>query len=163
MFNKFIYNINTIIQRGIWQPVKFQLVSRVWIGAKMKWFLSYLWMLAALIQRYDKNSFPFKNERQNWNCTGCQVPHFMIVLIPYINLFNFLDIWTSIYKKSGALKSFYSYKKYKWRYPGYFITLKHQQNERLITINDNADVTYRVIGTQRMKNWKGGSLLLWKG
>ena len=46
-------------------------------------------MLASLIQRYDKKSFIFYSvqEREtNWNFTGWQVPHFMIVLIPYINL-----------------------------------------------------------------------------
>ena len=44
--------------------------------------------LATLIQKYDKNSFHFKNERLIEFSTGCQVPHFMIVLIPYINLLN---------------------------------------------------------------------------
>ena len=37
-FDKLIYGINTIIKYGIWQPVKFQLVSRFWSGLKMKYF-----------------------------------------------------------------------------------------------------------------------------
>ena len=37
-FDKLIYSINTIIKCGIWQPVKFQLVSRFWTGSKQKWF-----------------------------------------------------------------------------------------------------------------------------
>ena len=43
-FNNLIYSTDTIIKCGIWQPVKFQLVSRFWIGSKMKLFLSYLWI-----------------------------------------------------------------------------------------------------------------------
>ena len=42
-------------------------------------------MLRTLIQRQDKKSFHFKNERLTEILQG-QVPHFMIVLIPYINL-----------------------------------------------------------------------------
>ena len=41
---KLIYGIDTIIKFGIWQPVKFQLVSRSRTGLKMKWFLSFLWI-----------------------------------------------------------------------------------------------------------------------
>ena len=33
-----------IIKWGIWQPVKFQLVSLSWTGSKLKWFLSHLWI-----------------------------------------------------------------------------------------------------------------------
>ena len=36
-------------------------------------------MLAAFIQRYDKKSFNFKNERLTESFTGCQVPHFMSI------------------------------------------------------------------------------------
>ena len=35
-FNKLIYGINMIIKCGIWQPVKFQIVSRFLTGSKMK-------------------------------------------------------------------------------------------------------------------------------
>ena len=35
-FNKLIYGINTIIKYGIWQPVKFQFVSRFWTGSKVR-------------------------------------------------------------------------------------------------------------------------------
>ena len=31
---------------------------------------------------------PIQEWETNWNFTGSQVPYFMIVLIPYINLFN---------------------------------------------------------------------------
>ena len=43
------------------------------------------------IQRYDKNYFIFDHVQKretNWYFTGCQMPHFKIVLILYINLLN---------------------------------------------------------------------------
>ena len=49
-------------------------------------------MLPTLIQRYDKKkkqqkkNISFKERGTNWNFTGCQVPHFRIILMPYINL-----------------------------------------------------------------------------
>ena len=49
-------------------------------------------MLPTLIQRYDKNHFifdPVKKCETTSIFTGCQMPHFMIILIPYINLLNF--------------------------------------------------------------------------
>ena len=49
-------------------------------------------MLAISIQKYDKkNHFIFDQVQEgetNSNFTGCQVPHFMVVLIPNINLLN---------------------------------------------------------------------------
>ena len=36
--NKLRYGINTIIKCGIWQPVKFQIVSHPWTGSKMNDF-----------------------------------------------------------------------------------------------------------------------------
>ena len=42
-------------------------------------------MSATLIQRYDKKSFHFKNQRLT---EILQAPHFMTVLIPYINQLN---------------------------------------------------------------------------
>ena len=49
-------------------------------------------MLPTLIQRYDKkNHFifdPVLKRGQNCNFTGCQMPHFMIVLILSINVLN---------------------------------------------------------------------------
>ena len=46
-FNKLMYGINTIINCGIWQPAKIQLVSRFWSGLNMKWVLWYLWINVA--------------------------------------------------------------------------------------------------------------------
>ena len=50
-------------------------------------------MLATLIQRYDKKkkqqqkkNISFQEQETNRNFTCCKVPHFIIVLIPYINL-----------------------------------------------------------------------------
>ena len=89
--NKYIHGINTIIKCGIWQPVKFQLISWFWTGYKWNDVLLYFWMLATWIQRYDKNHFifdPVQERETNWNFTVYPVPHFMIVLIPYIYLLN---------------------------------------------------------------------------
>ena len=65
-FNKLIYSINTIINCGIWQPVKFQLVSLSflnWIKNEIIFYLISELMLATLSLRYDKKSFHFKNKR----------------------------------------------------------------------------------------------------
>ena len=50
---------------------------------------------------------PFQERETNWNFTGCQVPHFRIVLIPYINLLNLSWIikCRSISEEYGAFKS----------------------------------------------------------
>ena len=86
----------------------------VWFyGFKHKWvkykyqmtFLSYLRInVANIIQRHDKKfiSFliQFKNV-SNWNFTGSQMPHFMLVLITYINLWNIFWIQMFIFKKYG--------------------------------------------------------------
>ena len=45
-------------------------------------------MLPTLILRFDKNIISFREWETNLNFTGCQVPHFMIVLTAYINLLN---------------------------------------------------------------------------
>ena len=54
-------------------------------------------LLPTLIQKYDKNHIIFdpvqkkkkkKKRETNWNFTGCQMSHFMIVLIPYVKLSN---------------------------------------------------------------------------
>ena len=61
-------------------------------------------MLPTLIQRYDKNHFifdPVQKRETNRKFTGCQMPHFMIVLILYINLLMY-DINTII--KCGTLQ-----------------------------------------------------------
>ena len=84
MFIKLIYGTNRIIKCGTWQPVKFQLVSRSW-NVMIFYRISEL-MLPTLIQRCDKKSF------QKWETNsyfkGCQMPHFVIVLILYIKLLN---------------------------------------------------------------------------
>ena len=88
-FNKLIYGINTIIKCGTWQPVKFQLVSGSW-NEMILYHISEL-MLPTSIQRYNKKSFHFdpdQNQEMNWNFTGFQMPHFMILLLLYINLLN---------------------------------------------------------------------------
>ena len=77
-FNKLIYGINTIIKCGTWQPVKFQLVS-----LEMK---SFLWYLRINVANRDAINIIsililFKKQETNWNFTGCQLPHFMILLI----------------------------------------------------------------------------------
>ena len=64
-FNKLLYGINTIINFGTWQLVKFQLASPSW-NAMI--FLSYLWINVANINSeiwYKIISFliQFKNER----------------------------------------------------------------------------------------------------
>ena len=89
-FIKLIYSINTIIKCGIWQPVKLKLSLSFlnWIKNEMIFYRISELMLATLIQRYDKKIISFQERETNWNFTGCQVPHFMIVLIPYINLLN---------------------------------------------------------------------------
>ena len=57
-------------------------------------------MLATLIQKYDI----IKNERPNEiYCTGCQVPHFMIIYTIYQFIKPFLDNKMSIFKEYGDL------------------------------------------------------------
>ena len=71
-----------------------------------------------LIQRYNKNN-SFQNRETNRNFTGCQVPHFMIVLIPDTEQFikSFLDNKMSIFEEYGTfntspiLKAVYSKRK----------------------------------------------------
>ena len=63
----------------------------------MFFFLSYFWINVGNINRDTiKNHFIFdpvqEQEETNRNFTACQVPHFMIVLIPYINLLNLTSI-----------------------------------------------------------------------
>ena len=61
--------------------------------------------MATLIKRYDKKIILFQEGEINWNFTGYQVLHFMIVLIPYINLLNLSVIRKmSIFEENGAFK-----------------------------------------------------------
>ena len=70
-------------------------------------------ILPTLIQRYDKNSFQFFEpvQKREPNFTGCQMPHFIIVLILYINLLNFSWIKQkrSILEEYGAFKQKHVY------------------------------------------------------
>ena len=54
-------------------------------------------MFATFIQRYDKkNHFifdPVQERETNWNSTGCQVPHFMIVLYNISFLGNIMSLY----------------------------------------------------------------------
>ena len=61
-----------------------------WIKNEMIFYCISVLMLATLIQRYNKKSFHFKNKRltEILQAVRCQVPPFMIVWIPYINLLN---------------------------------------------------------------------------
>ena len=54
----------------------------------MKWFLSYLWINVGNIKSEIRLKIisvliQLKKTETNWNFTGCHMPHFMIVLIPY--------------------------------------------------------------------------------
>ena len=71
----------------MWQPVKFQLDSRIWTRKKqneMIFYRIYELMLATLIQRYDKESMYLTNERLTEILQAVRCPHLMIVLIQYI-------------------------------------------------------------------------------
>ena len=55
----------------------------------------------------DTIKYNFIQEREiNWNFTGCYVPYFMIVLLPYINLLNFFFYnKMSIFEEYGAFNT----------------------------------------------------------
>ena len=74
-FRQLIYSINTIIKCGIWQPV-FEL--------DQKW--NDFYRISELMFATIKNIILFQERETNWYFTGCNVPHFMIIFIPYINL-----------------------------------------------------------------------------
>ena len=75
--NKLIYCIYTIVKCGIWQPVKFHLVSRVYTESKMKWifFLSYLWINVTNINSMIKyKSFHFwASSRTSLQAARCHI------------------------------------------------------------------------------------------
>ena len=78
-------------------------VSSNWVKNK-RFFLSYLWInVGNIINSEIKKHFifdPVQEQETNWNSTGCQVQHFMILLIPYMNLPNFFKL--SIFEEYGA-------------------------------------------------------------
>ena len=94
-------------------PVNFQSVPRVWTGSKMIWSfyrISEL-MLATLVQRYDK-IISFQDRETNWNFTGCQVPYFMIVFIPYIEDIQMFGVNMTFISSSEVKKLFH---RVKWK------------------------------------------------
>ena len=111
-FNKLIYS--TEYDRKMWHLA----ACKISVGLSfLKWNDFYRiseLMLATLIQGYDKkNHFsfdPVQKWEASWNFTGCQMPHFMIVLIPYINLLNLSWINTNkkhvfFFEEYGAFKA----------------------------------------------------------
>ena len=104
MFNKVIYGIDRIIKCGTWQPVKFPLVYRYW-NDMIFFIVSLNWCCQHEFRYTIKNHFifdPVQKRETNWNFTGCQMPHFMIVLIIYIHQFikPFLDKKISIFLRN---------------------------------------------------------------
>ena len=92
-----IFGINTITKCGTWQLVKFQLVYSFELDQKWNDFLLYLWINVGNINSRDTIKIVSFQEREiYWNFTGCQVPHFMIVLIPYISSIGPLWVPSSI-------------------------------------------------------------------
>ena len=81
----------------------------------MKWFLLILLLINVtnINSGRIKNHFifdPVQEPETNWNFTGCQVPYFMIVLIPGINTIYkfikpFLDNEMSIFEEYGAFNT----------------------------------------------------------
>ena len=64
-------------------------------------------MLPTLIQIYDKNHlmfYPVQKRETNGNFTGCQIPHFMIVLKLYDHLLNRFGQRMSIFEEYGIFK-----------------------------------------------------------
>ena len=86
--------VKTIIKCGIWQPVKFQLVSRFWTRLKMKcfffvFFLSYLWINVANINSEIRlKIISFQERRDELKFYRLSGARFMFLLIPYINSSN---------------------------------------------------------------------------
>ena len=68
-----------------------------WLKNEMV-FLSYLWININLeiVKKIISFLIQFKKQETKRNFIGCQVPQFMIVLIPYINLLNLYWIKMSI-------------------------------------------------------------------
>ena len=62
-------------------------------------------MLPILTQRYNKNHFIFDTVLEwetNWNFTGCQMPHFMTVLIFFKPFFD--NKMSFFFQEYGAFK-----------------------------------------------------------
>ena len=77
-----------------------------WIKNEMTFFLSYHRINVTLIHRYSRKIISFQERETNLNFTGCQVPHFMIVLIPCISLLNLsLRIKCLFFEEYGAFNT----------------------------------------------------------
>ena len=80
-------------------------------------------MLPTLIQRYDKNLFifdPVQNERLLGilNFTGCQMLHFMIVLIPYLGWLGGAEVCILRHRGVQLILA------YSWTRPAIFVAVK---------------------------------------
>ena len=90
---KGLKNMNTIIK---WGQISVSLLFLKWIKNEMI-FLPYPWInvtnINSYIKRYmyNKNHFmfdPVQKRETNWIFTGRQMPHIMVILIPYISSLN---------------------------------------------------------------------------
>ena len=80
-------------------------------------------MLPTLIQGYDKNLFifdPVQNERLlgTLNFTGCQMLHFMIVLIPYLGWLSGAKVCSLRHRGVQLILA------YSWTRPAIFVAVK---------------------------------------
>ena len=105
-FNKLIYGINTIIKCGIWQPVKFHLVSLFlnWIKHEMIFYRISELMLATLIQRYHKNHFISRTGDllKFYKLSGATFYDCINTIYQFIK--PFLDNKMSMFEEYGAFK-----------------------------------------------------------
>ena len=95
-FNNLIYSINTIIKCGIWEPVKFQLVSCL--------------LLATLIQRHDKNHFILRTRDllKFYRQSGATCYDCINTIYQFIK--PFLDIKMSVFEVYGAFNGWLGHK-----------------------------------------------------
>ena len=112
-FNKLMYGINTVIKCGIWQPVKFQLVSRFWTGSIMKWFFYRIFELMLAIKMKSSNPFSAKQNCSRW------ILIFWSCLSEKISLV----IWHELYFVSIQ---------FKWNAKSYFLWKIQQQKIKIL-------------------------------
>ena len=101
-----MYSINMIIVMNVASApckISVSLSFLNWIKNKMIFYRIFELMLATLIQRYDKKSFHFKNERLAEILQV--VRRHIFICIPYLSSSNiFLDNKLSIFEEYGAFK-----------------------------------------------------------